>query len=186
MQFAQPTGNGDNVAVMVSFARIRAPIDKMVMYIEGQALQAGYPMEEDTIRTILFESLNEYLQFTLPTIPRGENCSFEHYLDTRFQAIAQIVNPTITESNPNPNKSGIMFLNAQWAIAVGELARQLIPGIRDLNAWGQDCGELQVFTLPESPSFDRAMDERRTQVHSAVYVLSGIQYEDVDMESEAL
>lgn len=182
----QPNGVEDNVAVMVSFDRIRPPVDKMVMFIEGRSIEAGYPMEEDAIRTIIFECLNEYVQFALPNVQTGQNCTFEYYLDTRFKAIAELVNPVITEINPYPNKSGIMFLNALWSTAVGELARQLIPGIRDLNQWGQDCQQMHVFTLPEAVSFDRAEDLRRTKVHSAVYILSGVQYEEVETTEEGL
>lgn len=182
----QPNGIADNVAVMVSFARIRPIVDKMVTYLEGQSLSTPYPMEEDSIRTIIFECLNEYVQFALPNVPQQQNVTFEYYLDTRFKALVQIVDPPETEFNPMPNKSGIMFLNALWASAVGELARQLIPGIRDLNAWGQDCQQMQVYTIPEAVSFDRADDLRRSKVTSAMYILSGVQYSEVDMEEEAL
>lgn len=183
---APPSGNGDNVAVMVSFAQVRGPVDKMVTFIEGRSLNTQYPLEEDAIRTIIFESLNEYVQFALPNVPSGEACSFEHYLSDRFPSVAEIINPSATEMIPCPDKRGIMYLNAQWAIAVGELARQLIPGIRDLNAWGQDCHSMEVFTIPEAVSWDRADDIRRTKVSSALYMLTGIQYSEVDMESEVL
>uniref|UniRef100_A0AB39CCM4 Uncharacterized protein n=1 Tax=Pseudomonas phage RVTF4 TaxID=3236931 RepID=A0AB39CCM4_9VIRU len=186
MHMSPPTGVEDNVAVMVSYARIRPIVDKMVLYIEGQSAATQYPMEEDAIRTIIFECLNEYVQFALPKIPQPQDLNFEYYLDTRFKAMADIINPPVTDENPYPNKAGILFLSAQWAMAVGELARQLIPGIRDLNAWGQDCNQMQVFTIPEAVSFDRAEDLRRTKVTSAMYILSGVQYDEVDMVEEGI
>jgi len=161
---------GENVAVMVSFATVRVPINKMVNVLEGVSNNTVYPMDEEAIRTIIYECLNEYMKFTLPKIPMGENCSFEFYLDDRFKALARIINPAVTELNPNPDKRLMMFLNAQWAIACAELGRQLLPGIRDLNAHNQDVDQIQMFRV----------DDNKT----GMYVLSGITYDEVDSESE--
>lgn len=160
----------DNVAVMVSFKTVRVPIDKITNIIEGTSLNTEYPMEEEAIRTILYECLNEYLAFSLPKSLIEGNCSFEHYLDDRFRAVAHILNPPVTELNPYPDKKMMMFLNAQWAIACAELGRQLLPGIRDLNAHNQDVDQIQMFR----------MDDNRT----GMYVLSGILYDQVDVEQE--
>lgn len=160
----------DNVAVRVSFAAVRVHIDKMVSILEGTSNNTMYPMEEDAIRTILYECLNEYLQFSLPNVPSQINCSFEHYLDDRFRALSPILNPPELEGMPPPDKRMMMFLNAQWACAVGELGRQLLPGIRDLNSHNQDLDQIHMFKL----------DDYRT----SMYVLSGVLYDVVDAESE--
>ncbi|MNB96324.1 hypothetical protein D3C81_351750 [compost metagenome] len=160
----------DNVAVRVSFNSVSIPIDKMVSILEGTSNNTQYPMEEESIRTILYECLNEYLQYSLPNVPNGQNCSFEHYLDDRFKALSPILNPPELEGYAPPDKRMMMFLNAQWAIAVGELGRQLLPGIRDLNAHNQDVEQIHMFKL----------DDYRT----GMYVLSGILYDTVDAEME--
>lgn len=160
----------DNVAVRVSFDAVSIPINKMVSVLEGTSNNTPYPMEEDSIRTILYECLNEYLQYSLPNVPNGQNCSFEHYLDDRFKALSFILNPPELEGFPPPDKRMMMFLNAQWAIAVGELGRQLLPGIRDLNAHNQDVEQIHMFRL----------DSHQT----GMYVLSGISYDSLDAEME--
>ncbi|WDS62395.1 hypothetical protein [Pseudomonas phage D6] len=160
----------DNVAVMVSFSTTRPAIDKMVNILEGTSNNTAYPMEEEAIRTILYECLNEYLAFSLPKTLSPENCSFEFYLEDRFKALAGILNPPVTDINPYPDKRMMMFLNAQWAIACAELGRQLLPGIRDLNAHHQDVEQIQMFRV----------DDNKT----GMYVLSGITYDQVDAESE--
>lgn len=162
----------DNVAVMVSFASVAIPINKMVNVIEGCSLNTAYPQEEDSIRQILYESLNEYMQFSLPGLPKSDNICFEHYLSSRFPAVMDIINPPVTETNPYPNKSHMLFLNAQWAIACGELSRQLMPGIRDLNKHDQDVGEIHMFQMESSKQ--------------GVYVLTGKHYDLIDMEEAGL
>jgi hypothetical protein len=160
---------GENVAVMVSFSTVRVPIDKMVSIIEGTSNNTQYPMEEDAIRTIIYECLNEYLAFALPKPIQQDNCSFEFYLEDRFKAVAHLLNPPVTEENPYPDKRMMMFLNSQWAMACGELGRQLLPGIRDLNAHHQDVDQIHMFRV----------DDNKT----GMYVLSGITYDQVDAES---
>lgn len=162
----------DNVAVMVSFAGVAVPINKMVNVIEGISLNTAYPQEEESIRQILYESLNEYMQFALPKLPSPQNICFEHYLTTRFQAVKDIINPPVTEENPYPNKSHMMFLNAQWAIACAELGRQLLPGIRDLNNHSQEVDGLEMFQMESSKQ--------------GVYVLTGKHYDLIDMEEAGL
>lgn len=162
----------DNVAVMVSFSTVKIPINKMSDLLEGVSLNTQYPMESEAIRTILYECLNEYLQFTLPKIPGNVNICFEHYLHDRFKAIAHLVNPPQLDNMPPPDKRWMMYLNAQWAIAVSELGRQLLPGVRDLNNHAQDVNEIQVFAT-ENPS-------------TGLYVLSGVHYDVVDMNEEGL
>lgn len=162
----------DNIAVRVNFDTVRVPINKIANIIEATSNNTPYPMEQDSIQAILYECLNEYMQFSLPNLPGKENCNFEHYLDDRFLAIAGILNPVITELNPNPDKRMMAFLNAQWAIACGELGRQLLPGIRDLNQHNQDVGALHMFRL----------DDHKT----GMYVLTGVAYDEVDMAEEGL
>jgi hypothetical protein len=169
MNYPMQNPVGDNVAVMVSFATVRVPIDKMVNVIEGTSLNTPYPQEEDSVRTIIYECLNEYLAFMLPKPLTPANLSFEFYLDDRFKAVAHILNPPVTEENPYPDKRLMMFLNTQWAIACAELGRQLLPGIRDLNAHHQDVEQIQMFRV----------DDNKT----GMYVLSGITYDEVDAES---
>ncbi|QBJ02572.1 hypothetical protein MZD04_gp042 [Pseudomonas phage Psa21] len=167
--FTQPSvQDHDNVAVRVSFDAVKIPINKITSILEGISNNTPYPMEELAINTILYECLNEYLQFTLPTIPNGENCSFEYYLDTHFKALANIVNPPVLEGYPMPDKRMMMFINSQWAIAVAELGRQLLPGIRDLNSHNQEVDQIQMFRL----------DDHKT----GMYVLTGISYDQVDAE----
>lgn len=162
----------DNVAVRVSFAPVNIPINKMASVIEGVSINAGYPMEEVTIQAILYECLNEYLQFSLPSLVTAQNICFEHYLDDRFAAIKNIINPPFIDGYPPPNKQWMMFLNAQWAIACAELGRQLIPGVRDLQQHQQEVAEVHMFNT----------DTWKT----GLYVLSGKHYDEVDMEEAGL
>lgn len=162
----------DNVAVMVSFDTVKIPINKMTNVIEGTSANTNYPQEELAIRAILYECLNEYLQYALPKIPQPNNICFEHYLNDRFKCIAHIINPPFIDGLPPPDKRLMMFLNAQWAIAVGELGRQLIPGVRDLNNHQQEVSDVQMFSMPGT--------------NAGLYVLSGTHYDQVDMDEGGL
>ncbi len=162
----------DNIAVMVSFSTVKIPINKMVNIIENATINAQYPQEEESIRTILYECLNEYLQYSLPKIPTGANICFEHYLNDRFRCVADVLNPPVLDGCPPPDKRLMMFLNSQWAIAVSELGRQLIPGVRDLNNHQQEVGEIYMYPMQND--------------NAGLYVLSGTHYDQIDMDEGGL
>lgn len=146
----------DNVAVMVSLEHIKSPIEKIVMLIVSNSLSSEYPQEEDSVREILYDCLNQYLAFTLPTLPQRQNITIEYYLEERFQPLLPYL------SDPQL----MMFINAQWAIAVSELGAQLLPGIRDLVDRGQEIDAVETF--------------HGTRRGQSIYVLTGVHFEDMD------
>lgn len=146
----------DNIAVMVNLDAVSTPMEKIVSILLGHSVNTPYPQEEESVRSILYECLNNYLAFTLPNVPQPQNISFEYYMEERFKCLM----PFITDTRIH------MFINAQWAIAVSELGAQLMPGIRDLIDHGQEIDSVATFD-----------GTRRNQ---SLYVLTGVPYEELD------
>lgn len=125
MQTMQPI----RCAVMVDVKPVQIAFTQMCDVIRGLALGAGLnpeEVEEDSIKTLLDQCVNHYLEYIL-SHSQG-NLGFNYYIEEYFKRFAPFI-----LSRPD----AMQFLGAQFAIITAQVANNLQPAVAALGNGGQ-------------------------------------------------
>lgn len=148
-----------NTAVTVTLSEVNILVNKMAMVICNVSYNSEYPQEEEAVKDILRECIDQYLKFCLPSLPKDAVGGFEFYVDEYFVAIKK-------ELFADPQT--MPYLNAMFAEACGVMGRQLVLAVRDMEFHGSTVEQIHVHDI----------QPRQTQM----YILEGIRFEDTDID----